>query len=123
MLYVPRSYAQPRSLIRQFDTPRVAGLVECNARTYHLHYCALDGYDDPDGWDLADVIPPGPTPMRERVRRGLGDAAAGRHQVLEEIVRATFLAPCRTTIIQAERFVVVSPSVSVAQLERGASGS
>jgi hypothetical protein len=110
------------------DRPDVAELVEVEAlteigvdfvaRPFHVYYYSLSSYDDPEECDLVDVIPPELTPMRERVSRHLDHDVSGRDELVQEIVAASLLGPSPTTIFHDPKWLVVSPSVSVEQLER-----
>ena len=156
-LYVTRSYTPPRLLVRHFDGPRLASLVEPYAqvvtaferwvadrrdvadlvevqpltevgadfvaRPHRVYYYALHGYDDPEEWDLVDVIPEELGPMRDRVGRQLADGVTGRDAVLQEIVTGSLLGPNPTTIFDDPKWLVLSPAVSVEQLERWAAGA
>jgi hypothetical protein len=153
-LYVPRSFATPRPLIRHFNSARIAGLVGSYAevvaaldrwvvdrtdvadlvevlglteigvdfvsRPFRGYYYALEGYDNPEEWDLVDVIPEELGPMRERVQDHLVSESSGRDEVLQEVVAASLLGPSPTTTFPGPKWLVVSPSVSIEQLERWA---
>lgn len=112
------------------ERPDVAELVEVLAlteigvdfvaRPFIPYMYALDGYDEPEEWDLVEVIPEELEPMRKRVQGHLATGLTGRDQILQEIVTASLLGPSPSTVMGRERWLVVSPSLTLEQVERWA---
>ena len=115
------------------DRPDVAELVEVLAlteigvdfvaRPFIPYMYALNGYDDPEEWDLVDVIPEELGPMRERVRSHLTTVLTGRDGILQEMVAASLLGPSSATVMGHERWLVVSPVLTIERVERWATAS
>lgn len=112
------------------ERPDVAELVEVQAltevgqdfvaRPFHAYYYALQAYDDPEEYDLVDVIPEQLAPMRERVAGHIAEGLTGRDQILQQVIADSLLGPSPTTVMGVDRWLIVSPCLSLEQLQRWA---
>jgi len=112
------------------DHPDVAELVDVQpltevgqdyvARPYHVYLYALHSYDDPEEYDVVDVIPEELGPMRDRVRNHLVDDLTGRDAIVQQVVVDSLLGPSPATIMTHTTWLIVSPRVTADQLRRWA---
>lgn len=128
-----RPYAEVVEAVERWiaDRPDVAELVETQplteighdyvARPFYSYMYTLEGYDDPEEWDLVDVIPEELEPMRQRVRNHLVDNLAGRERIVQQIVIDSLLGPSRTTVFGHDKWLIVSPQTTADQLQHWAS--
>lgn len=113
------------------ERPEVAELVEVLPlsevgvdfvlRPFRPYYYALHHYDDPVEYDLVEVIPEELGPMRERVSRHLPAdrvRAEDRESIIGDIVASSLLGPSYTTVMDRVRWVIVSPRLTLDQVER-----